>query len=247
MTTYRAPASSSATGRLDFFFLVSCEHGGRRVPPACRPFFAGGGEALASHRGYDPGALILARELAAALRAPLVAATVSRLVIDLNRSERHPRLYSEFVRAAPAELRREIRARYYRPYRRRVATLIAGAVAAGRAVLHLSSHSFTPQWAGEARNADIGLLYDPARPAEAAFCRRWQAALAEIAPALRVRRNYPYRGTADGLCTALRRRFPAASYAGIELEINQRFVLAGGPAWRELRSAVLASLRRALE
>ena len=46
------------------FLLVTCEHGGNRVPKEYRRLFAGWEPVLASHRGYDPGALTLARELA---------------------------------------------------------------------------------------------------------------------------------------------------------------------------------------
>ena len=38
---------------------------------------------------------------------------------------------------------------------------------------------------------------------------------------LTVRFNYPYRGTSDGLTTAMRVRLPPVAYAGIEIEINQ--------------------------
>jgi predicted N-formylglutamate amidohydrolase len=88
-------------------------------------------------------------------------------------------------------------------------------------VLHVAVHSFTPVLHGEVRNADVGLLYGSGRPREARTCRRWQAELRRLDPALRVRRNYPYRGEADGLPTWLRRRFPDARYAGVELELNQ--------------------------
>ncbi|MNC89676.1 hypothetical protein D3C83_56490 [compost metagenome] len=44
---------------------------------------------------------------------------------------------------------------------------------------------------------------------------------------MRVRRNYPYRGIADGLPTWLRRRYPNARYGGVELEVNQSVLTAG--------------------
>src|SRR3954454_24119921 len=72
-------------------YLVTCEHGGNRIPARYRPLFAGAEALLESHRGYDPGALQLGREIAAALDAPLVSANVSRLLVDLNRSIGHPR------------------------------------------------------------------------------------------------------------------------------------------------------------
>lgn len=52
-------------------------------------------------------------------------------------------------------------------------------------------------------------------------------AFAPRAPGLRLRRNHPYRGRGDGLTAWLRQHHPDAAYVGIELELNQRFVLQG--------------------
>lgn len=227
-------------------YLITCEHGGNRIPARYRPLFAGHGALLVSHRGFDAGALAVAKDMAGALDAPLLVSTTSRLLIDLNRSPGHPRLYSEATRSAPKAVRREILERYYLPYRSRAQAAIAIAVAQGRRVIHLSSHSFTPVLDGEVRTADIGLLYDPARPGEVELCRRWQAAFQALAPVLTVRRNYPYTGKSDGFTAYLRRRFPAEVYVGIELEINQQYVFKGGRGWRELRGVVVEALRAAL-
>lgn len=151
---------------------------------------------------------------------------------------------SEATRPVPAEIRREIFERHYLPYRSQVESAIEKEIAGGRRVVHLSSHSFTPLLDGEVRNADIGLLYDPARAGELNLCLRWQAALKARAPHLRVRRNYPYTGTSDGFTAWLRKRFAERVYAGIELEINQKLV--GGKAWRALRGVLIASLKEAL-
>ena len=113
-------------------------------------------------------------------------------------------------------------------------------------MIHVSTHSFTPELDGLVRTADVGLLYDPSRDAERDFSARWQDAIARRDPGLRVRRNYPYRGSADGLTTALRRRFPGDGYAGIELEINQRYPLADESGWRRLRRQIAAALAEAL-
>ena len=226
-------------------FLITCEHGGNRIPAPYRRLFREYRALLDSHRGYDPGALVMARELGRAFGAPLVASTVSRLVIDLNRSLGHPRLFSAATRGAPATLRAEIVQRHYLPYRAEVERVVGQSVARGRRVIHISSHSFTPELDGEVRTADVGLLYDPARRGEAALCARWKASQAELAPELRVRRNYPYAGKADGLTSHLRRRFPPRAYVGIELEVNQRIVLAAGRRWATLRSVLIDSLRTA--
>jgi predicted N-formylglutamate amidohydrolase len=224
--------------------VVSCEHGGNRVPRRYARWFRGGERLLASHRGWDPGALTIARALARALGAPLVASTVSRLVVELNRSPRHPRLFSELMRAAPAELREAAFNELYVPHRRRVEALVGRAVSRGRFVVHIASHSFTPVLRGRARRTDVGLLYDPARRYESALCVAWQRALRACAPGSSVRRNHPYRGTSDGLTRALRRRFGDTRYAGIELEVNQRRLRGTSiDRWRRL---LVASLVEAL-
>ena len=56
---------------------------------------------LKSHRGWDPGSLTLAARLAETLGAPFHAQTVTRLLIDANRSLHHRGLFSEFTRTLP--------------------------------------------------------------------------------------------------------------------------------------------------
>ncbi len=227
-------------------FLVTCEHGGYRIPAAYRHFFTNAQNIVASHRGHDVGALQLARRLATALDAPLIANTVTRLLIDLNRSLHHPQLYSEWTRKAAPPIRRDIMTRYYLRYRNQAETCIAQAISQNKQVIHLSCHSFTPVFDRVERRADIGLLYDPARIRETILCRAWQAQLAHRIPDLQVRRNYPYRGTADGFVTYLRRRFSASDYLGIELEINQRHITNAASEWRSLQKTVVTTLRQTL-
>jgi len=224
--------------------LVTCEHGGNRVPPEFRALFAGAQEALATHRGFDSGALDVARALAAALDARLVASETTRLLIDLNRSPRHPRLYSELSRHLPGEEKRTLAARYYAPYRNEVEAFVTAAVGRGAFVLHVSAHSFTPVLAGAVRTAEVGILFDPARRPEAAFAAAWRRVLREAAPAWSIRRNYPYRGIADGLTSHLRKRFAEAAYAGLELEVNQRLV--GEYAWPQHLGVIAGSVPRAV-
>jgi predicted N-formylglutamate amidohydrolase len=227
-------------------FIVTCEHGGNRIPAPYRALFRGHAALLHTHRGYDPGALLMAREMARALHAPLQTSTVSRLLIDLNRSIGHPQLFSPMTRDAPLATRRGIVDRHYLPYRQRVEQLVARAVSRGRRVVHVSSHSFTPELHGHVRRADVGLLYDPGRRGEVQLCARWKTSLARIASELRVRRNYPYAGKGDGLTSYLRRHFPPAAYVGVELEVNQSIVFAAGRRWTALRGTLVDSLRAAL-
>jgi predicted N-formylglutamate amidohydrolase len=225
------------------YFLITCEHGGNRVPAPYQRLFRGARALLNSHRGYDAGALVMARALARSFRAPLVSSTVSRLVVDLNRSIGHPQFHATTTRRVPAAVREKIVAQYYRPYRAQVERYVQRAVSRGRRVIHISSHSFTPVLDGSVRNADVGLLYDPVRHGEIKLCARWKAALAVVAPQLTVRRNYPYAGKGDGLTSHLRARFPASAYIGIELEVNQKIVHAAGRRWAALRRVLVDSLR----
>lgn len=184
----------------------------------------------------------MAQDLATAFDGALVTSTVSRLLVDLNRSVGHPQLFSETIRRLPPPVREEILAQYYRPYREQVEHLVAQAVADGQRVIHISSHSFTPELNGKVRNADVGLLYDPARHGEVELCARWRATLAELAPSLRVRRNYPYAGKGDGLTAYLRQRFAPNTYIGIELEVNQQIVQSDAGQWTALRTLLVDSL-----
>jgi predicted N-formylglutamate amidohydrolase len=225
------------------WLLVTCEHGGNQVPARYAHLFRGWARTLQTHRGFDLGALSMARQLAAAFRAPLVASQVTRLLVDLNRSIGHRTLRSVASRSAPrAEQARMLRD-HYLPHRDQVERLVAAAIARGRRVVHVGSHSFTPSLDGELRRADVGLLYDPARAGERRLADRWKSGLEARAPELRVRRNYPYLGKHDGLTAHLRQLHSAATYVGIELEINQALVKGPPRVWSRLRSVVIQSLQ----
>lgn len=216
-----------------FRTLISAEHGGNDVPAPYGRLFRDREALLASHRGWDPGTAGLARTLARALHAPCQVATVTRLLVDLNRSATNPAVLSEVIRALPEAERRELIALHHTPHRERVEAAVAALVAEGHDVLHLGVHSFTPVLRGVERKADLALLYDPARPSERAFAATWTERLREALPERRVRRNHPYRGSSDGLTTSLRRRFSADRYLGIEIEVSQALVGKDGafPAW----------------
>ncbi len=222
--------------------IISCEHGGNEVPPAYAGLFAGHEPLLATHRGWDPGALELGKELAAALQAPFFSATTTRLLIDLNRSIGHGQLHSELTRQLPAKARREIVAQHYTPYRQVLEAEVERLIAGGQRVIHIASHSFTPELRGVMRQADLALLYDPARAGERTFAAQWLTSLRSALPHLRLRRNYPYEGKGDGVMSLLRKRYADEAYVGIELEVNQRFVMDGGAAWDALRRGVVESL-----
>lgn len=222
--------------------VITCEHGGHEVPAAYAPLFVGHEALLQTHRGWDPGALELARQMAQAFDAPLFAATTTRLLIDLNRSMGHRQLHSEATRSLALATRRDIAALHYRPHRDEVESEVARLIAAGRRVVHVASHSFTPELNGVVRRADVAWLYDPRRAGETALAAQWQSALRQRRPELKLRRNYPYEGKGDGLTSLLRKRHAPEQYVGIELEVNQRFVMEGGQAWTALRADIIEAL-----
>jgi predicted N-formylglutamate amidohydrolase len=241
-----SPEKVAMDGLVTCSMVITCEHGGNRIPEPYRFLFHDHQALLDSHRGFDPGALCMAKELATAFAAPLVTSTVSRLLVDLNRSVGHPRLHSEAIRNAPDEIRQQILKQYYQPYREHAESLVRQAIEDHGQVIHLSSHSFTPELDGKVRNADIGLLYDPSRPGELDLCERWKMTLKTSAPDLRVRRNYPYAGKNDGLTAWFRRRLSPTTYVSIELEINQQRIIRAGRHWTVLRKMIVESLCKTL-
>jgi predicted N-formylglutamate amidohydrolase len=222
--------------------IITCEHGGHEVPAAYAPLFVGHEALLETHRGWDLGALKLAQQMAQAFDAPLFAATTTRLLIDLNRSMGHRQLHSEATRGLPLATRRDIASLHYRPHRDAVESEVARRKAAGERVLHIASHSFTPELHGVVRQADVAWLYDPQRAGERVLASHWLTALRQRRPELKLRRNYPYEGKGDGLTSLLRKRYAAEKYVGIELEVNQRFVIDGGEAWTALRADIIQAL-----
>ena len=228
--------------------IITCEHGGHEVPAEYAALFAGPDQQdlLPTHRGWDHGALDLARQIAAVFRGPLFSSTTTRLLIDLNRSIGHRQLHSEAIRHLPLTVRRSIAEQHYRPHRDAVESEVSRQIAAGKRVLHIASHSFTPQLDGVVRQADVAFLYDPRRCGEGELALKWLMALKRLRPELKLRRNYPYEGKGDGLTALLRKRHAADQYVGIELEVNQRFVVDGGSAWTVLCADVIEALGDAL-
>lgn len=226
--------------------IITCEHGGNQIPKPYRDLFRGLDTLLAGHRGYDPGALLMARALAKTFGASLLVSTVSRLLVDLNRSVGHRHLHMESMRTLPADLRQEIIERHYLPYRSEAEKLVADGIRRSGKVVHISCHSFTDNLNGVVRDADVGLLYDPARGGEARFCANWKSALKSVNPDLSVRRNFPYEGRYDGLTTTLRKIFPSDVYLGVELEMNQKHLNLPAAQWKDLRTSVITSLKEVI-
>lgn len=215
-------------------FLVTCEHGSDVVPEPFAELLPTErtGSSYVCRTGYDVGAREVSRLFAKHLGCPRVAAAYSPLVVDCNRPAHHRAVFSPPMRQLPLARREQILHDVHGVHQQRVRTAINAQLRAERPVIHLAIHSFAPfepgaeaaaahQRCDGARRTDLGLLYDPNRPLERDLCGDWYATLYESLPMLRVRRNYPIRGTRNGLTTSLRQLYPPDQYLGIELQLNQ--------------------------
>ncbi len=229
----------------DLPLVISCEHGGNEVPEEFQYLFAGRRELLESHRGFDPGAAELAESLSSALSCSCLIARTTRLLVDLNRSLRHRGRFSEVTRPLPESLKERVSGIYYVPYRSRVEAILREVQERLGQVVHVSVHSFVPELNGVVRNADIGVLYDPSRPLEKRLADAWIDSLRLGALPVRLRRNYPYRGTADGFVVTLRKEL-GNRYVGIEIEVNQDWLLRRMPDMPEFRRVLAEGLRNSL-
>ena len=199
---------------------------------------------LDSHRGYDPGALIMARALATAFKAPLVPPPSPSADRPQSLDRSSTAFFGGDARRAGGGARADRRAMLRSVSNRSRASRPEFGVARPARDPHIVAQlHFGVGRQGAKRRRRF--LYDPHRRDEAELCARWKAALAVVAPTLRVRRNYPYAGKGDGVTSYLRRRFPRSAYAGIEVEINQDIVFAAGPRWTSLRRVLIDSLRMA--
>lgn len=204
--------------------IITCEHGGNKIPAKYAPFFKGKKAVLNSHRGYDIGSIFLF-ELLSKKADYSNYSDVSRLLVELNRSLHHKKLFSEYTEALALEEKQSILSAYYFPYRNEVEKKINSWIKNKHRVLHISVHSFIPELDGVKRNNDIGFLFDSGRKFERDICKKWKSTLLSLAPDLIIRFNYPYLGKADGFTTYLRKKFNEKQYLGIELEVNQKYFI----------------------
>lgn len=198
--------------------VITCEHGGNKIPLAYSSLFEQKKTLLDSHHGWDLGILEVFEFVK--IEADFYkSSSISRLLIEKNRSLHHSKLFSEITQLLKISAKQKIIEKYYLPYRNEIEQQILDFAEKGEEVLHISLHSFTPILNGQQRNADLGFLYDPKRTSELYWVKKMIDQLKNHTN-LKIRRNYPYLGTSDGFTTYLRKQFPE-NYSGIEIEINQ--------------------------
>ncbi len=225
--------------------LILCDHASNHIPPA----LAGLGlapEALARHIGHDIGAAAVTRRLSALLDAPAILATVSRLVIDLNRAPEAEDAIPDHSDGVVIPGNRELDAAarqaridaFFTPYHAACERQLAAMRARGERPLVIGLHSFTPEMNGTPRPWPIGFLYnrDPR-------LFRAMRPLLEADYGLAVGDNEPYSGTE--LYYSMHRHGEAHGLVQATIEIRQDLITdaAGQARW----AAILADcLQRVL-
>lgn len=204
--------------------IITCEHYTNHIPQEYQHLFAGNGDILELHNAYDIGSDKIAEGICDIAKLPLHKGNISRLLIDFNRNLHNPQVYSKFSENLPNEEKVNLINNYYKPYRDAVEADIKKLIDSNYQVLHLSMHTFTPNFNNIFRNVDIGILYDPRSHAEKEVSRVIKRFIINENSKYIVRLNYPYKGRSDGFTTTLRKKYPAIDYLGIEIECNQRLV-----------------------
>jgi predicted N-formylglutamate amidohydrolase len=146
--------------------LFTCDHAGNLIPERLGSLGISSAERL-RHIAWDIGVAELGRLLSERLDATLITQTYSRLVIDVNRPPGTPEsivALSERTRIPGNEAltQEDIAQReqeVFRPYHERIRHELDLRQQAGRPVLLVSLHSFTPSYKDVARRWHMGVLY----------------------------------------------------------------------------------------
>lgn len=222
--------------------LILCDHASNRVPPevdlGIDPAL------LAKHIAIDIGAAAVSEAMAVQLGAPAILATVSRLVIDLNREPDSagliPRVSDGHAISGNGSAARADRiARFHAPYH----WLIAETIRTKRPKLLVSVHSFTPrleQHDGNDRPWEIGILYN--RDARAA---RIGIGLLEAAGVV-TGDNEPYSGRILNATMNRHAEGNGIPYLGIEIRNDLISGPAGVAQWAQLLASIANDVRNRL-
>lgn len=179
--------------------VLACDHATNHMPAEYADLGLSPHQRLL-HIAWDPGALAVSLRLSEALDAPLVASTVSRLVVDCNRREDAADLMATISErtdipgnraVSEAERRRRV-ARWHIPFHDAVAAQLDSRIAEGRTPVLVSVHSFTPVYKDVWRPWPIGLI----SPRDPHFTRALYDALKAGTPGLLVGWNEPYSAEA---------------------------------------------------
>jgi predicted N-formylglutamate amidohydrolase len=222
--------------------LLTCEHATNHIPAALNDLDLSK-EQLSQHVAWDPGALLVARVVAAELDAPLIAAPASRLLIDPNRDVEAPDLIPRHAEHQPIAANEAISAdelgarlkAYYDPFHAAIDDLLSARADIWAIV---SIHSFTPILYGKRRPWHVGVLHDP-------DCRLADSILRalEALPDLVAGRNRPY-SPKDGVYFSMRRHGSGRATAMLEIRNDLIQNSDGQKSWAKIvAEAIKAGLQ----
>ncbi len=157
-----------------YYLILSCEHASNAIPAPYQYLFDQHTSLFHTHSAYDIGAKGILDQLKANFQCKTIAGQHSRLLIDLNRTLNHNKVFSQFTKPLPKDIKHQIIKNHYLPYFNGLKTMIETGLNTNQIVLHLSVHSFTNLLGDVERPNDIGFLYDPKHALEMDFCKRWR-------------------------------------------------------------------------
>lgn len=194
------------------------------MPEMLMPFGAdtnGLGEDRLREDSVDWCGAEMADRLATLLHMPCLKNPYRHDLIDVTRSLHHRQLFGDVTKSWSTDRKQQLIDVAYHPYRNRIEMGLKRVLQQFTFVVHLSVRTFDLRQGDKLRRTDVGLMYDPSREDELGLCLDWINDLYDANPNLRVRRNYPRRGTVDCLTKAMRQRFPVDQYIGIEVWMNR--------------------------
>jgi predicted N-formylglutamate amidohydrolase len=147
-------------------FLLAADHAGRLIPRRLGTLGLDDVE-RSRHIAWDIGIAAVTEALAALLDATAILQAYSRLVIDCNRAPGHPTSIPALseITAIPGNEnlsdndRTARRQAIFDPYHTALTRLLDERKAAGRRIVLVAMHSFTPVFKGVSRAVEIGVLY----------------------------------------------------------------------------------------
>jgi predicted N-formylglutamate amidohydrolase len=148
-------------------FLICVDHASARIPRRLGDLGLPAAE-LARHVAWDIGALAVARLIAKALDAPLVAQNYSRLVIDCNRDPKVPSSipaiaeYHEVTGNLHLSLDDSMQRRIeiFEPYHATIRAILDERKARGADTILIAQHSMTDRYKGSHRPMHAAVLYN---------------------------------------------------------------------------------------
>jgi len=224
-----------------------CDHASNRIPEEYGDLGLSAIERL-RHIAWDPGALAVSLALSDLLDAPLIHSTVSRLVIDCNRTYTAPGLITSISEDTEIPGNRNVgendRARriadFHEPFHAAIDAVLNRRAAEAHETILVAMHSFTPVYKGVSRPWPIGLIHG----VDTGYTRAVFDMLKAEEPDLDVGWNEPYAAL-NGVTYTLEHHGDERKLPSTMIEIRHDEILEpnGVARWATLLARCLESAR----